>query len=62
MIDEAYLFEADHRSSNNAVILAISTTSGVKGTLIDDHYACEFSLQSGLLLNVIKSDNSNFNS
>jgi hypothetical protein len=34
-IDESYLFEEDSNPDNNAVVYAISSSAGVKGTIVD---------------------------
>jgi hypothetical protein len=38
-VDEIYRFEGDSNPDDNAVVYAISSTTGVKGTLVDGYGA-----------------------
>jgi len=38
-IDAAYRFDEDAHPDNSAVVYAISSCSGIKGTLVDEHDA-----------------------
>ena len=38
-VDETYRFEGDSNPEDNAVVYAISSSTGVKGTILDEHGA-----------------------
>jgi hypothetical protein len=43
-VDEVYRFEGDSNPDDSAVVYAISSTTGVKGTLVDAYGAYSISL------------------
>jgi hypothetical protein len=38
-VDEVYRFEGDSSSNDNAVVYALTSTTGAKGTIVDGHGA-----------------------
>lgn len=47
-VDEVYRFDADKDPANNAVIYAVSYSTGVKGTIVDQNFtdSCQLSIKT----------------